>query len=273
MTDTVIVNGRLADSISVRDRGLAYGDGVFETILSRQGRLVLWPQHVERLSCSLSRLKIQPYETDTLYAQLKAHLDNTKNQVVKIIVTRGEAERGYRPPEVCKPNTIIFISDLLEPTETNLSKLAVKTRTCNTRLAYQPELAGLKHLNRLEQILAQAELADTDCSEGIMLGMEGEVIEATMHNLFLVNNGELYTPILTKCGVEGIMRGFVIEIARSMGYKVHVELISVEQLRKADDLFLTNSINGILPICELDGTRYKTGKVTCQLHDKVVDLT
>lgn len=272
MANTALVNGRVTDRISVYDRGLAYGDGVFETILSKQGRLILWPQHVERLSSSLSRLKIQPYKTDTMLQQIEEHLNKNINQVVKIIVTRGEAVRGYRLPENCKPNTIIFVSDLPEPMEAEIQKRATRVKVCNTRLAYQPELAGLKHLNRLEQILAQAELAGTAFSEGIMLGMQGEVVEATMHNLFLVKNGELYTPELTKCGVAGIMRTFIIKTAQQIGLKVRIEKISLEQLKLANEIFLTNSISGILPICELDGTPYETGRVTCQLNDRVTAL-
>ena len=270
MADKVIVNGELTEQISTYDRGLAYGDGVFETILSRNGELQLWERHLERLTTSLVKLQIDSFDSSTLLPSIKPHLSTTGEQVIKIVITRGNGQRGYAIPDNTKPNTIIFISNRGK-VNPEIVKNGVKTRLCETRLGYQTKLAGLKHLNRLEQILAQMELSDTDYQEGIMLGQQGEVIEATRHNLFLVNNGELFTPELSNCGVAGIMRTFIIEIARQLGLTVNIGIISVEQLMQADEIFLSNSIDGIWPICELDGTQFGVGKVTCLLQDKVVD--
>lgn len=271
MATTVIVNGEQTELISVYDRGLAYGDGVFETVLCVNGTLLLWQQHLERLDNALVKLQIQPYDSSTLLPLIQPHLNTSAEQVVKIIVTRGISQRGYAIPESSTPNTIIFLSDKNKVAH-DWSTQGIKVRFCEIRLGYQPKLAGLKHLNRLEQILAQQELAQTDCQEGIMLGQQGEVIEATTHNLFLVKNGELFTPDLTNCGVAGIMRTFIIEYARQLKIPVHIGRIEVEQLMQADEIFLTNSINGIWPICELGGTSVAIGEVTCLLKDKVVEL-
>ena len=271
MTPVTLVNGELTDQISVYDRGLAYGDGVFETILSVDGQLILWDQHLKRLTRSLSQLKISPFDVEALLPLIQPHLKSTGQQIIKIIVTRGIGQRGYAPPETIQVNSIIFISDKVETTA-DWSTKGIKAQICETRLAYQPKLAGLKHLNRLEQVLARQELAGTDCQEGIMLGYEGEAIEATMHNLFLVKNGELFTPDLSECGVAGIMRTFITEYAQQQGIPVSVSRVEVTQLMEADEIFLTNSINGIWPICELGNTRLEIGEVTCLLQDKVVDI-
>ena len=120
--------------------------------------------------------------------------------------------------------------------------------------------------------MARMELDDSDCQEGIMLGMQGEVIEAIAHNLFLVKNGELFTPDLSTCGVAGIMRTIIVENAQQLSIPVHIETLAVKQLMHADEIFISNSINGIWPICELDGTRFEIGEVTCLLRGKVVEL-
>lgn len=271
MTTMVIVNGEIDDQVSVYDRGLAYGDGLFETVLCINGNLLLWERHLERLDNSLAKLQIQPYDSGALLPLIQPHLSTDGEQIIKITVTRGVSQRGYSVPDTAAANTIIYISD--KPTMTpDWSATGIKVKFCETRLGYQPKLAGLKHLNRLEQILAQMELADSDCREGVMLGYEGEVVEAIRHNLFLVKNGELFTPDLTNCGVTGIMRTFIIEGARELDLPVSIGRIAVSQLLRADEIFLTNSINGIWPICELDGTSLTTGEVTCLLMDKVVEL-
>lgn len=271
MSDIVIVNGQPAEQLSVYDRGLAYGDGLFETVLCRNGKLLLWGRHLQRLASSLAKLQIQPYDTAQLLPTIEPYLDKAAEKVIKIIVTRGEGQRGYACPEPMHANTLIFISDL-QQTNPGFNERGVKACICETRLGYQPKLAGLKHLNRLEQILAQMELANTEFQEGLMLGQQGEVVEAIRHNLFLVKNGELFTPELSNCGVAGIMRTFIIEIARKLGLSVQIGIISVKQLMQANEIFLSNSINGIWPICELNGTRFATGKVTCLLRDKAVEL-
>ena len=271
MTNITLVNGELSEHISVYDRGLAYGDGIFETILGVNGKLLFWDQHLERLSNSLARLKISPFDPDTLLPIIRPYLKSAGAQIVKIIVTRGKGERGYAVPESASANTVIFISDKSQ-LDSDWSRMGITAQFCETRLAYQPKLAGMKHLNRLEQILARMELANSGCQEGIMLGFNGEVIEATTHNLFLVKNSELFTPDLSDCGVAGIMRTFIIEYAHELGIPLSVGRVGVSQLMDADEIFLTNSINGIWPICELGSTRLDIGEVTCLLKDKVVEL-
>jgi 4-amino-4-deoxychorismate lyase len=270
MSNLAIVNGVVSDSISVYDRGLAYGDGVFETVLAKDGKCLLWDRHLQRLKKSLAQLQIVTDGLDNLYSTLSPHLQSEGEQVVKIIVTRGNSQRGYTVPDENTSNTIIYISEKREPAQ-DWEKSGVKAGICKTRLAYQPLLAGLKHLNRLEQILARLELTGYDLQEGIMLGQDGEVVEAIMHNLFFVKNSELFTPDLSQCGVTGIMRTFIIENCQQLGLPVKIGRFSVEQLLSADEIFLSNCINVIWPICELEGTRFEIGAVTCRLQDKVVE--
>jgi 4-amino-4-deoxychorismate lyase len=270
MADIIIVNGELTDKVSVFDRGLAYGDGVFETVLAKDGRLLLWEMHLQRLTDSLTRLQIPTNAVSALEATIIPYLKDDAQQTVKIIVTRGNSQRGYRTPKDVLTNVVIYISDT-HRTDAELSHKGVRVKICETRLAYQPKLAGMKHLNRLEQILACQELDNTDYHEGIMLGQQDEVIEATTHNLFLVKKGELYTPDLSQCGVAGIMRTYIMDKSREIGIPVHTEQVSVEYLMRADELFLSNSLHVIWPICELEGTGFEIGEVTCRLRDKVVE--
>jgi 4-amino-4-deoxychorismate lyase len=270
MKNLVIVNGEISDSISVYDRGLAYGDGVFETVLANNGKCLLWDRHLERLKKSLEQLQIATDELNNLYPVLKPYLPPEAEQVVKIIVTRGNSQRGYAVEADSTPNTLIYITEKPKPVQ-DWAKIGARAVFCKTRLAYQPSLAGLKHLNRLEQILARLELTGHDLQEGIMRGQQGEVVEGIMHNLFFVKNSELFTPDLSQCGVAGIMRTFIIENCQQLGLPLHIGEVSVEQLLAADEIFLSNSINVIWPICELDGTRFEIGTVTSQLQDMVVE--
>ncbi len=266
-----LVNGRRTDQVSIHDRGLAYGDGVFETMLSVKGEIPLWDIHLARLECSLKQLNIQPFDTNGLFDMIKNNLDKTRQQIIKLTVTRGIGPRGYAPPIPCKPTSIISITNR-EPGDALLRTNGFKIKLCETYYARQVKLAGLKHLNRLEQILARMEIAHTGHAEGIMLDQTGKVISATMHNLFLVKDGAISTPDLTFSGVAGVMRQLVIGLAHDENIPVTIKEISMDELLSADELFLTNSIDGVWPICELDSTIMTVGEITSKLQAKVREV-
>jgi len=261
-----LVNGELIDSISVFDRGLAYGDGLFETILSIDARIPFWQYHVERLELSLQRLFFPSVDTVSVLKDICQYLKPDSEQIIKIIITRGEGQPGYSAKNLKQPNIIIFIKTRSSDSKNHLSSPAT-VKFCNTRMAYQPQLASMKHLNRLEQVLARKEVDELNTDEGLMLGMQGEVIEATQHNVFLVKKNELFTPELTQCGVAGIMRDRVIKVARSINIPVHIQQLGKDSFLAADELFLTNSINGLWPICELEDKTFCSNKVTYQLKE------
>lgn len=247
----ISVNGVLDSAISPLDRGFAYGDGVFETCRYSQGSIPLWSYHRERLSHSAERLKIPLNEallTQYLNAML-AYLNdaNITQAVVKITLTRGVGGRGYRLPDQVVPTYCIgiFPGSQLR-TEPYCNGVAV--RICDLRLSQVPALAGMKHLNRLEHILARAEWQD-EFAEGLLLDVQGRVVEATVSNLFIVKNNQLYTPDLSMTGVAGIMRKTIMEkLAPALELACHTVDMELDFLCTADEIFLCNSVYGIWPV-------------------------
>jgi len=266
-----LVNGRQTDQISVHDRGLAYGDGVFETLLTIFGEIPLWNYHLARLERSLTQLDIKPFDSSLLPGILKKHTDSSCHQIIKITITRGVGPRGYAPPAHIKPTTIITIMDREPDLDGNIND-GVKVSFCDTCYSRQAKLAGIKHLNRLEQILARSEIVQSGLDEGIMLDQMGNVISATMHNLFLVKDGAIITPDLTYSGVAGVMREFVIGLAHDANIPVNIKEVSKDELLSSNELFLTNSIHGIWPICELDSTIISVGEITSRLRTRVMEV-
>lgn len=247
----ISVNGVLDAAISPLDRGFAYGDGVFETCRYSHGAIPLWNCHRERLLRSAERLKI-PLDERLLNQYLNSMLvypsdANIAQAVVKITLTRGIGGRGYRIPDQVEPTYCIgiFPGNQLH---TEQYRNGVAVRICNLRLSQTPILAGMKHLNRLEHILARAEWQD-EFAEGLLLNAQGRVVEATVSNLFAVKNNQLYTPDLSTAGVAGIMRKTIIEkLAPALGLNCHMVNMELDFVRAADEIFLCNSVYGIWPV-------------------------
>lgn len=260
-----LINGQHMDSIPITDRGLLYGDGLFETISVRRGIPALWSGHLQRLTEGCRRLELPSPDPDLLRSEVLQVSDGAERAVVKIIVTRGSGSRGYRPMSLPMITRVVMgLAWPEHPVDADIN--GVTARWCDTRLARQPRLAGLKHLNRLEQILARAEWQD-DYTEGLMCDTGDLVIEGTMSNLFLVHRGTLITPDLAQCGVAGVMRAAVLEIARQRGIPHTVCPVTRPMVEGADSLFLTNSLIGIWPILRLETRHYEVaGKITQTLQ-------
>jgi 4-amino-4-deoxychorismate lyase len=260
-----LINGEPQTHLPVTDRGLHYGDGLFETVAVRHGRVCLWDRHMQRLGHGCERLALPAPDTDGLHAAVTRAVAGSEQAVAKIIVTRGSGTRGYRPAATGTATWIV--QGLPWPSLPTVSTGAgIAVRWCQMRLSKQPRLAGLKHLNRLEQVLARAEWSD-DYAEGLMCDSDGDVVEGTQSNLFLVRNGTLITPDLTQSGVAGVMRATVLDLARSQGIPCSVQVVSVAMVDRADELFLTNSLIGIEPIARVGATNYEVaGTVTQTLQ-------
>lgn len=254
------VDGVRGGAVDVRDRGLAYGDGVFETMRVEHGRVRLLARHLDRLERGAARLGISPPERAVLVRAIQdACTVDDAPAVLKLIVTRGDGSRGYRLPEPAHPRWIL--------TRTGLTTVpaALSVRWCTTQLAQQPALAGLKHLNRLEQVLARAEWGD-EWDDGLMCDTGGTVIAATRANLFIVTDDVLYTPALERCGVAGIMREMVCEAATSLGIPLRVETLDRAAVEAAAECFLSNAVHGVMPVARLEESRWQApGQVTRRL--------
>ena len=258
------VDGQPADAVPLKDRGLAYGDGLFETLAVKAGQPVLLDRHLQRLDEGCRRLALvadQALIRDELLAYAAALGDG----VLKLILTRGDSLRGYGINAGAPVRRILQGS----PPATYppaYGSSGVRLFPCATRLSEQPLLAGLKHLNRLEQVLARAEWQDADHAEGLMLDMSGRVIEGVFSNLFLVDNGQLLTADLSRCGVAGVMRAELLARAEALGVVTTVTDISLAQLQRADEVFVCNSVYGIWPVLGYGPMSWSVGPLTRKLQ-------
>ncbi|HQU16317.1 MAG: aminodeoxychorismate lyase [Chromatiales bacterium 21-64-14] len=265
----ILVNGRETDQLPVADRGLQYGDGLFETLMVRDARPLHWERHLARLTADCTRLAIPAPDPDRLRREAAQVCQDAAAGTLKILVTRGAGERGYRPPPPSagvQATRILALYPAPAYPEAHRRE-GVVTRICATRLGINPALAGIKHLNRLEQVLARAEWDDPAIPEGLMLDLHGRVVEGTMSNLFLVRDGTLITPDLARCGVAGVVRAIILEQAAARGIPCQVRDVAAEELTGAEEIFLCNSLIGIWPVCRIDRHTYTSRSLTLRLAE------
>ena len=257
MSTRIFSGERRVDAIDPRDRGLAYGDGVFETILVHHGAPVWWDAHLARLLHGCEALGIAMPDPDFLCAEPDALIAGCARGVLKLIVTRGVGERGYAPPRSASSTLLLSLSDAppLPPRD------GLNLRWCDTRLAIQPKLAGIKHLNRLEQVLARAEWSDPAIHEGLQCDTSGRVVSATSANLFALRDGHWLTPPVTDSGIAGICRAWMLHNVA----EARVAVLSRAEVELADALILCNSVHGILPVAAL-------GSRLWPLHSQAIAL-
>jgi 4-amino-4-deoxychorismate lyase len=264
LTD-VLINGEKKYNLDIADRGLQYGDGLFETIAVTSGRAVFISRHLDRLQRGCKQLFI-PYPGDNiLLSEIDLLLEGTESAVLKIQITRGQGGRGYRQPEIVEPTRILSLYPFPIFPECYKQE-GVRVRFCSGRLSSNPRLAGIKHTNRLEQVLARAEWVSESIQEGLMFDQQGHLVEGTMSNVFMVKDGMVLTPLLENCGVAGIIRGIILEYGADHGFHVEPQLLTKEHLYQADEVFLTNSIIGIWPVSHLDNYSLSVGAVTHQIN-------
>ncbi|OUR72274.1 aminodeoxychorismate lyase [Methylophaga sp. 41_12_T18] len=268
-----LVNGQPESTIKIVDRGLQYGDGLFETIAFRNGQAEFLQQHLQRLENDCQRLSI-PYQQIAEQLQTELALvcsELTADTVIKIILTRGQGGRGYRS-DGCKVPTRI-ISTHPFPVYPATHQQGIKARICQQAISINSATAGIKHLNRLDQVLARAEWNDDDIAEGIMFNDLEQLIDGTMTNVFIVKQQQLLTPKLTLSGVAGIMRQQVINCAERAGHAVIYADLTLNDLLAADEVFVTNSIINIWPITTIGTSCYQHGPITKQLQNLLKKLT
>lgn len=265
-----LVNGETSAHVGIDDRGLQYGDGLFETIVVVRGAPLLWEQHLDRIQRGAARLGIAAPAAALLKSEAAQLCRGVEYGVLKIIISRGAGSRGYAAPTPAASNRVVTLWTQTAPDRTR-ADTGVNVRLCRTRLGQNPALAGLKHLNRLEQVLARAEWG-TDYAEGLMQDSGGDVIEGTMSNLFLVLDGTLATPDLSRCGVEGVMRGIILARAADLGVPPRIRPVSLEDVHRADELFLTNSVIGVWPVARFEYKEYRVGAITRSLQQAVRGL-
>ena len=259
----MLINGERKNTLAATDRGLHYGDGLFETIEVIQGQPVFLQQHLARLKAGCLILKI-PFPAEALLLDEITQVSKDAAQaIVKVILTRGSGGRGYRQPDTIQVTRLVALYPFPDYPESYKTQ-GIKARFCELRLGLNPVLAGLKHNNRLEQVLARAEWHD-EFQEGLMLNLNEHVIEGTMSNLFVLKDQVIYTPEIKLSGIKGVMRQIIIEIARQKHIVLQEVLLTREFVLAADEIFLTNSVMGIWPVNLLEHKTYPVGAVTQKL--------
>lgn len=279
MQQSSLVNGAFKKSIAITDRGLHYGDGVWETLIVQltstqnnnpSGQITqhckkdilcetqFFSAHYQRLQYGCQALGITPPDAKTLIREIRLLcrelLSTNRPVVLKIILTRGSGGRGYRPeqrPDDQSATRILSLHPLLEHVK-RCQKNGIQLQFNQTRLSVNPQLARFKHLNRLEQVLGSRELGDS-VEEGLMSDTNGNIVEGTMSNLFVVTQkGRILTPEIRDCGIEGVMRNEVIRWLSNQPINqdavVETVKMTAEDVQKARHLFMTNSVIGIWPV-------------------------
>jgi len=261
----ILVNGAVSDTLGAADRGLAYGDGVFRTLAIRGGRPQSWTRHYHKLAWDCDAVSIPCPAEEVLRDELARLAAHEPGCAAKIIVTRGAGRRGYAPPSEVQPTRIVMSSALpRHPAE--FVQSGVKVHLCSLRLGFQPALAGVKHLNRLENVLARAEWSDPDIAEGLLFDGEGNVIGGTMSNLFIVERDGLATPDLSRCGVAGVTRDRVIEAAASHRITCRVEQFGLGRVLQAQEVLLVNSLIGAWQVRALGDKAWARGTLVASVR-------
>ena len=242
----------------VNDRGFRYGDSLFETLRCYRGQWQLLDYHLQRLQRGCEVLDI-PYPGQEIRAQLAlalSYLEQHGHEQAcgRLVVTRGDSDRGYAAN--CEsPNIVLSLT----PVSLGWRELQEPARLirCELPLASQPRLAGLKHSNRLEQVLAAREVVREQADEGLLLNAQGEIVSAVSANVFGVFDGRLLTPPLHNWGVAGTVRRLILEeLAVAAAIEVEEATISWADLQQADELFLTNALVGIRAVAHCPGRNF-----------------
>lgn len=265
----MLVNGSAQHSLPLSDRAIHYGDGAFETVLVDTGVLTYWPQHLQRLENACKLLHI-PFDAEVLEREVRSLIVDAKDSgIIKIIVSRGSGGRGYAPPRTANPTRIVQRHPI--PADyAQFTKTGIRTMLCRHPISENVALAGVKHLNRLDQILASLELHE-GFQEGLLCNARGYLIEGIKSNVFLIKDGALKTPLLDTAGVAGILRDVILEHCRDHSWPIQICAIPFDEILDSDEVFLCNSVFGIWPVTEVfSGERtqhFSVGQLTRALQN------
>ncbi|QHQ53374.1 aminodeoxychorismate lyase [Aeromonas media] len=265
----LLINGILTEAVSARDRGLTYGDGHFTTMLVKQGQVIWWPAHLARLQHACARLGFAELPWDSLAAEVAQVAAGQTQAVAKIVLTRGSGGRGYDGAGCNTPTRIVSLAPYpahyLDWQQNGIAALV-----CQQQLGDAPMLAGLKTLGRLEQVLLKSELAARGGVEGIVLNSRGFLVEGVSANLFWRRGKTVFTPDLARAGIDGIMRKRVMMMLKQMGIELRVVEAPLESLWQAEEVWLTNTLMGIVPVTSIGDVHYPSPVLIRRLQERLV---
>lgn len=263
----LMLDGQMANQLPATDRGLHYGDGLFETLLVNSGQPLLWAAHRARLARGCERLGLGPLPDRLLEEEIALLLHGEMQGVLKILLTRGSGGRGYAPPQGGASRRILMLYPPRAPDP--CWRAGVRVHLCQTPVTLNPALAGLKHLNRLDSVLARAEWRDPGIAEGLMFDLEGQLVGGTMSNVFLWDGERLKTPRLDRAGIAGTVRALVFEQARDLGIACEECRLGRADLARASGLFLTNALIGVWPVHALANQSFELVRLPWHLLEAV----
>lgn len=270
--EIVLIDGAAASSVSALDRGLHYGDGLFETIACLGGRARFLNLHLERLAKGCERLHLHFSGLAALREEIERLASPSEPSLIKVIVTRGVATaRGYAPTGD-ESATRVVLRYSWPQEDPSAWRLGISARTAAMRLGENPGLAGLKHLSRLEQVLARAEAGEQSASEALMFSTSGFLVSGTMSNVFIVCAGILRTPRIERCGVAGVMRRVVLQEALRAGIAREECDLNADDLSRAEEIFITNARIGVWPLRSLDSRPLTLGPITRSIQELLSPL-
>ena len=247
------IDGIPADAVPVDDRGLNYADGVFETLLCRQGKILGAQLHEARLARGLSRLAFPDADSraEAIFSSARQLLSGVGHSgIARLTVTRGSGKRGYTPDLDATPRSILVAQN-----DRVMDNPGLRCGRAETRWADQPQLAGLKLLARTEQVLAAGEAATAGWDDAIMLDARGQVISSSRGNIFIITAGKILTPDLARCGIAGTRRQLLIDrILPGLGSEAEICSLSWDQLMTADAVVITNAVMGIAEVVAIGDT-------------------
>ncbi len=264
-----LINGEIGQSVNVLDRGLQYGHGVFETMAIDQGRPLFWDFHWRRLLRGCETLQIPEPAESVLLRELQTVAAGHASAVGKVTLTAGASGPGYIDSNPLASNRIVAAYPWPESVAA-ARRSGIRMRYCQTRLSHNRVLSRIKHLNRLEQVLAVAEWRDQAYREGLVCDQEGYVISATSANLVIVLEGRLMTPRLDRCGIRGTLRDAI-----RAGFSTHMEKrrITREMVAEADEVFVCNSVRGVWPVVAIEDRQYPIGNLTREIQDWLAEIS
>ena len=257
MTQIVLIDGEEQSQISIFNRNMQYGDGLFETCVAKDNQILFWSRHLSRLDSGCDKLKIKKIEESIWLEDIKKalSLSSKKNCIVKLILSRGNSRRGYSYPDDISPIRVVIVSEMKK----TQSKKSFSLEYAQSGYHSNPNLAGIKHCNRIEQILARATMKE---DEAIMLDENKNIISVTQGNIYFIFGKRLLTPKLDRCGVIGSRRSLILELAKSIDLDIQEEEVSMIQAQKADEVFISNSLIGIQSVSSIEDCQLSSNSIT-----------
>jgi len=260
------INGVLADALPATDRATQFGDGSFTTARVMGGKVQLLAQHIDRLKAATERLMIAGVDWQALEAEMRHAASSCDDAVLKVILSRGVGGRGYSPQGCHSPSRMVSLSDY--PSHYHrLRQQGVRLALSPVALSQNSLLAGIKHLNRLEQVMIRLHLDQTDAHEALVVDTEGMLVECCAANIFWRKGSQVFTPELSLAGVSGVMRNHIIHLLEEDArFNVSEVKAPPETLRDADEVIICNALMPVLPVIQAENWHFTSSTLYDFLH-------